>query len=91
MEVPHKKECSVNIKPQGNYIFVKENSVQSGTIIVAESKLTTSWICEWVGPNCVSAKPGDVVLLGRGHLAEHRIGDVTYKVIREDDIQAYVE
>lgn len=91
MEVSHKKENRVTIKPQSDFIFVKENAIQSGTIIVPDSKLATSWICEFVGEECKHTKPGDVVLLGRGNLGEHRIGDVTYKVIRETDIQAYVE
>lgn len=81
----------MNIRPQSDFIFVKENTIQSGTIVLPDSQLATSWIIEWIGPDCKHASCGDIVLLGRGHLAEHRIGDVTYKVIRESDIQAYVE
>lgn len=82
----------MNIKRlNSDLIFVKENQIQSGTIVLPDHQLGTSWICDYVGPDCKHTRPGDIVLLGRGHLGEHRIGDVTYKVIRESDIQAYVE
>lgn len=74
-----------------DFVFIKEAKVESSTIIVADSKIAACWLVTHVGPQVKDVAPGDLILISRGQVGEHRVGDTTYKVIRESDIQAYVE